>query len=96
MNSGKYYRLAGPYDVDYCAWCTVSEDKKLCVAGYVLTHVRMYGNNRRVRLKGLDENAAYRDALTGDIYTGSQLMGFGVHCPETLEYTSHMWIFEKI
>ena len=96
MNSGKYYRLAGPYDVDYCAWCTVSEDKSLCVAGYVLTHVRMYGNNRRVRLKGLDENASYRDALTGDVYTGKQLMGFGVHCPETLEYTSHMWILEKI
>ncbi len=95
MNGGSYYRLAGPYGKDYCAWCTVSEDKRFCVAGYVLTHVRMYGNNRRIPLKGLEPDAVYRDTQTGETYTGAQLMGFGVHAPETLEYTSHMWILEK-
>lgn len=93
---GSYYRLGGPRGKDYAAWCTVSEDGKVCVVGYVLTKVRMNRSVRRIRLRGLVPDARYRDALSGEEYTGSELMGFGVYAPETLEYSSHMWIFERI
>lgn len=94
--TGDYYRLKTNYEEDCAAWCTVSADKSVCVAGYVNTHVRMYDKNERIRLKGLDGNAIYKDIFTGSTYTGAQLMGFGLPVRITLEYKSAMWILERI
>lgn len=96
LQKGRCHRLRSPYDGDCSAWCTVSEDKSVCIAGYVLTHVRMYGNNERIVLRGLDPDATYREVFTGEIYRGDQLMGFGFHVPNTLEYTSKLCIFERV
>ncbi len=95
LAEGDYYRLNNPHTDTYAAWCTVSEDKSVCILGYVNTKVRMYGNNRRIRVKGLKPDAIYRNVLCAEEYSGKQLMGFGVMPPETLEFASHMWIFEE-
>ncbi|MDL2287705.1 alpha-galactosidase [Eubacteriales bacterium OttesenSCG-928-G02] len=96
MVTGKYYRLRNNYQEDCAAWCTVSKDQKICIAGFVLTHVRMNDKNDRLVLKGLDSCGVYKDILTGNEYTGSQLMGFGVPIRLTLEYRSQLFILEKI
>lgn len=96
LASGTYYRLRNPYEESCSAWCTVSEDQSVCVAGYVLTHVRMYGNNERIALRGLKPGALYRERFTGETYRGDQLMRFGLHAPTTLEYQSILWILEEV
>lgn len=92
---GTYYRLRDPHAGDHAAWCTVSEDKSLCIASFVLTHVRMYGHNERIRLRGLKPEATYVDKNTGISYKGDQLMNFGLHVPLSLEFTSLLWILEE-
>lgn len=93
---GDYYRLRNNYEEECAAWCTVSADKNVCIAVYVNTHVRVYDRNEHLVLKGLDENAVYKDAKTGETYTGSQLMGFGVRVNCAAEFASSMWILEKV
>ena len=92
---GDYHRLRDPHKEPCSAWCFVSKDRSVCVAGYVLTHVRLYGNNERVALRGLDPEATYKEKFTGACYRGDQLMNFGLHAPTTLEYHSILWILEK-
>ena len=93
---GDYHRLRDPHAEDCSAWCTVSADKSVCIAGYVNTHVKLYPNNDRVTMRGLDENATYKEIFSGNTYTGQQLMNFGMHIYENLEYRSHLWIFERV
>ena len=94
--AGSYYRLRDPHKEPCSAWCTVSEDRSVCIAGYVLTHVRMYGNNERIALRGLKPDARYRERFSGREYRGDELMAFGLHAPTTLEYQSMLWILEEI
>ena len=96
LAKGDYYRLRNPFEENCSAWCTVSKDRKVCIAGYMLTHVVLYGRNERVELKGLDADALYKEKFTGKVYRGDQLMNFGLHVPLTLEYQSLLWILEKI
>ncbi len=93
---GDYHRLRDPHCESSSAWCTVSEDKSVCIAGYVNTHVKLYPNNDRVALRGLDANATYKEIFSGATYTGEQLMNFGMHILVNLEYHSHLWIFERV
>jgi alpha-galactosidase len=96
LAKGRYHRLRDPHKEPCSAWCTVSEDRSVCIAGYVLTHVRLYGNNERITLRGLDPDAIYRERFTGATYRGDQLMNFGLHAPTTLEFHSILWILEKV
>ncbi len=96
LATGEFHRLRDPHKEQCAAWCTVSQDKKTCIAGYVLTHVRLYGNNERIALRGLEPNAVYREKFSGNLYRGDQLMNFGLHAPTTLEYHSILWILEKV
>ena len=93
---GDYYRLRNNYEEECAAWCTVSEDKNVCIAVYVNTHVRVYDRNEHLVLKGLDENAFYKDVKTGNVYSASELMGFGVRVDCAGEFSSSMWILEKV
>lgn len=96
LANGRYHRLRNPHEEPCAAWCTVSQDKSVCVAGYVLTHVRLYGNNERIQLRGLDPEALYKERFSGVTYRGDQLMNFGLHAPTTLEFHSILWILEKV
>ncbi len=96
LAEGRYHRLRDPFNEDCSAWCTVSKDMSVCVAGYVLTKVRLYRNNERIKLRGLDPDAIYKDRLSGICYRGDQLMNFGLHATVTLEYHSMLWILERI
>lgn len=93
--NGTYHRLRNPFEEDCSAWCIVSEDKSTCIAGYVLTKVRMYENNERIRLRGIKKEAVYKERFSGNEYSGYELCGYGIPAPLTLEYQSLLWIFEE-
>ncbi len=94
--NGHYHRIRDPHKENCSAWCVVSEDKSVCIGVYVNTYIRIYGNNERMVFRGLDENASYKETITGDIYTGEQLMNFGLHATTNLEFESHLYILERI
>ena len=56
----------------------------------------LYPKYDRIKLKGLDPDATYREVNTGAEYTGSQLMGYGLPVDLTIEYSSKMWVLEKV
>ena len=60
------------------------------------THVRVYPRNEHLVLRGVDGNARYRETRTGAEYSGSQLLGYGVPVDKNYEYSSELWIFERI
>lgn len=93
--NGRYFRLRSCYEGDCAAWEYISDDDSICIAEYVLTHVRVYPHYERLKLKGLDPDARYRDD-SGKEYTGSELMGYGIPVDLTYEYSSKMWVLEKI
>ena len=96
LAEGDYHRLISPYDSDCAAWSVVSPDKRVCIAGFVLTHVRLYGPNQRLPLRGLDTDADYKERFSGRLFSGRELMGFGVDVHLAHEYKSALWVFEKI
>ena len=52
---------------------------------------------RRIRLKGLDENAVYENEQTKARYTGDVLMYAGVQAPETWgDFSSRLMHFVKV
>ncbi|MDD4164378.1 MAG: alpha-galactosidase [Eubacteriales bacterium] len=93
--NGTYHRLRNPHEENCSAWCIVSENKDTCIAGYVLTKVRMYENNERIRLRGLKKDWIYIERFSGREYSGAELCGYGIPAPLTLEYQSLLWIFER-
>ncbi len=80
VSSGDYYRIAnyGENDLDD-AWEVVSKDKSEVLLTYIQVLQRPNYRSRRIRLKGLDENAVYMDTQTGETYSGGALMFAGIN-----------------
>jgi alpha-galactosidase len=83
IRRGDYYRLANysENNIDD-AWAVVSKDKSEVLVTYIQVLQRPNYRSRRLRLKGLDENAAYRDMETGETYSGGALMYAGINIAE--------------
>ena len=80
IRRGDYYRLANYSDNNIDdAWAVVSKDKSEVLVTYIQVLQRPNYRSRRIRLKGLDENAVYRDMQTGESYSGSALMYAGIN-----------------
>lgn len=95
---GDYYRLRSPYEGNNAAWCFVSPDKSRVFAAYVRVYVECNGENDRLTLSGLDPAAAYRETRTGQTFTGSMLMHYGLKIDQEYlgEYQCRTWIFERV
>lgn len=81
IQSGDLYRLANPYEENYCAWETAAKDGSeafvmTCRILSVLPDDHFI--EKRIFLKGLDENADYIDKESGVVYGGDELMYKGV------------------
>ena len=78
---GDLIRLASPHAGNLCAWMTVAKDR----GEFVFTAVRIMAlpNPRleRIRLRGLDPDALYADAESGEKFSGRFLMGAGLFIP---------------
>lgn len=79
MVRGQFRRLRADAN-EYC-WQVSSDDEQRIYLGYF--HILSAPNlpYRRVRLRGLDASAKYRNKVSGDIYSGSALMNMGMDMP---------------
>ena len=76
--NGDFYRLANLYDDPYSAWMYMRPDTSEVFVVYVVPDVNLEGDYRRIRLVGIDEDAVYVDAETGQEYQGAQLLNYGL------------------
>lgn len=79
--TGDQYRLISPVGGNECAFMVVSQDKSTAIVTYVKILNDPNPPVTRLRLKGLDEHARYRDG-EGNTYAGSTLMRAGLNMPE--------------
>lgn len=78
---GDFHRLQSPYEGNDTAWITVSPDKREAVLTVVRAQAVSFEMPPVIRLRGLDAQATYRVADTGEAYTGAELMNCGLCCP---------------
>ena len=79
--TGDQYRLISPVGSNECAFMVVAEDKSAAIVTYVKKLNDPNPPVTRLRLKGLDETARYRDG-EGNVYAGSTLLHAGLNMPE--------------
>lgn len=75
---GDFHRLLSPYEGSDTAWMTVSPDKTEAVLMYVRPLALPNEQPPLLRLRGLNADATYTIAETGESYTGAELMHLGV------------------
>ena len=99
IQNGLYYRLSDPEKDEICAWEFVNTEEN--GESKVLLNVVMqtiHGNMpvNYVKLRGLEENAVYREEKSGKRYTGAALMYGGMPLPVELgEYLAYQYCFIK-
>nr|ALL53577.1 alpha-galactosidase [uncultured firmicutes bacterium contig_31] len=80
IRTGDYYRIANYTDNrQYDCWAVVSKDRSEALVTYIQVLQRPNYKSRRIYLKGLDEEAIYRDTETNRVYSGSALMHAGLN-----------------
>jgi len=79
IRQGDYYRI-GSYAENhvYDCWAVVSKDQTEALVTYIQVLHRPSFKNQRVRLKGLNPEYYYKDAETGEVFSGSVLMYGGM------------------
>lgn len=78
VHEGELYRLASPFEGEYCTWELVSQDKS---RAFVFTcKLLSVASSRapRIKLMGLDPDRQYMDKLSGRVYEGDLLMRRGL------------------
>jgi alpha-galactosidase len=98
IHFGDLYRVLSPFDKgSKVAWEFVSEDKSKCLLTVVCLEQRI-PENFILKLKGLDENAYYKEEECGQIYSGALLMQVGLNLSNQINYTygSKKWFFTKV
>jgi alpha-galactosidase len=98
LNSdGDFYRLLSPLGGKECAFMTVSKDKTQAIVSYFKILNDMNTNVPVLKLRGLDENADYRDMQSKLVYSGTVLMKAGLKLPPmTEDFGSIRIILEKM
>lgn len=78
MRTGDFYRILSPYETNYCSWEMVSKDKTEVF--FYSARILSVANSQeiRIKMKGIDESADYKDIVTGKIYGGDELMNCGI------------------
>jgi alpha-galactosidase len=81
---GDFYRLASPFENEYCSWQIVSKDKKASFVVVAMQKASPHMGGMHIKLRGLDENTEYTVKELGVTLHGSTLMNAGI--PITKEY----------
>lgn len=97
IQQGDFYRLKNPFHQNGGAWNFVSKDKKHVIAIYIRTLSMPAYCVETITLRGLEEDAIYRNSETQEIFGGDELMYAGISIPRVREdFTSFIWYFEKL
>ena len=78
---GEFYRLRSPFEGNETAWMFASPDRREALVTVVRAHAVPNAMPPLIRLAGLDAKLRYRDAATGEVYGGDELMRAGLCCP---------------
>lgn len=78
FQNGLFYRLLNPFTTNYCGWQVINQEKSeaFVMAGKILTQINT--KDKRLKLKGLKEEAMYQEEWTGETVSGASLMYRGI------------------
>lgn len=97
IRTGDQYRIGNMFrDTTWDAWIFVEKDKSEAIFTFVQVLGRPNFPARRIKLKGLDENARYRNEQTGEVHSGSALMNAGIIVPVDGDFKSVKYHFIKV
>lgn len=97
IRTGDQYRIGNVFEDNmWDAWMFVAKDKSEAVFTFVQVLGRPNYRNRRVKLKGLDPKAMYRNEENGEIHSGSALMNAGIFMEIHGDFSSKVIHFVKI
>lgn len=94
VQKGLYYRLTNPQTDNQGAWEFVSEDQKEALVQVV--GIRKHANMTvdYIKVRGLKENAMYRETESGRLYNSTALAEAGLPKPVLHgEYQPYQWHF---
>ena len=97
IRTGDQYRIGNVFEDNmWDAWMFVAKDKSEAVFTFVQVLGRPNYRNRRVKLKGLDPKAMYRNEESGEIHSGSALMNAGIFMEIHGDFSSKVVHFVKV
>lgn len=97
IRTGDQYRIGNVFEDNmWDAWMFVAKDKSEAVFTFVQVLGRPNYRNRRIKLKGLDPKAMYRNEENGEIHSGSALMNAGIFMEIHGDFASKVVHFVKV
>ncbi len=97
IRTGDQYRIGNVFEDNmWDAWMFVAKDKSEAVFTFVQVLGRPNYRNRRVKLKGLDPKAMYRNEENGELHSGSALMNAGIFMEIHGDFSSKVIHFVKV
>lgn len=96
VRTGDQYRIGNVFEDNmWDAWIFVAKDKSEAVFTYVQVLGRPNYRSRRIKLKGLDPNASYKNTETGEVHSGNVLMNVGIFVKLDGDFISKVVHFVK-
>lgn len=97
IREGNYYRLSNPFQDNFAAWMVVSDDRSKALVSVIRLTAEANPPAAYVTLKGMEEDAFYREKTTGKVYPGAALMEAGILLPAAMsEYEAYQIELERV
>ena len=97
IREGDYYRLSNPFQDNFAAWMVVSDDRAKALVSVIRLTAEANPPAAYVTLKGMEEDAFYREKTTGKVYPGAALMEAGILLPAAVsEYEAYQIELERV
>ena len=97
IREGDYYRLSNPFQDNFAAWMVVSDDRSKALVSVIRLTAEANPSAAYVTLKGMEEDAFYREKTTGKVYPGAALMEAGILLPAAVsEYEAYQIELERV
>lgn len=97
IREGDYYRLSNPFQDNFAAWMVVSDDRSKALVSVIRLTAEANPPAAYVTLKGMEEDAFYREKTTGKVYPGAALMEAGILLPAAVsEYEAYQIELERL
>ena len=96
IREGDYYRLSNPFQDNFAAWMVVSDDRSKALVSVIRFTAEANPPAAYVTLKGMEEDAFYREKTTGKVYPGAALMEAGILLPAAMSEYEAYQIAERL
>ena len=97
IRTGDQYRIGNVFEDNmWDSWMFVAKDKSEALFTFVQVLGRPNYRSRRIKLKGLDENAKYKNMTNGEIHSGSALMNAGINVSLHGDFSSLIIHFTRV